>query len=212
MLHSICSTADCCPNSDLTKKPAMLLANQEGECASNLRGNASLAAVMELASCEARLQHWAEGLAVLERGFRTLADRSVDPVNPPCSAITSPGSWPSRHRNLAILLRLSNSRTGRWNWNRQIPIMSTPSDCALYRAQEELPLAIETLKLSLRGSSMPIFDLYVLALCYQKAGNLQSAEDHAARANYLFERHAQTWSHQERTELRQLREEYSQVA
>jgi tetratricopeptide (TPR) repeat protein len=75
--------------------------------------------------------------------------------------------------------------------------------------QGELPLAIETLKLSLRGSSMPIFDLYVLALCYQSAGNLRSAADHAARANYLFEAQEKTWNRHARMELQQLREEYA---
>src|SRR5262249_31382894 len=78
---------------------------------------------------------------------------------------------------------------------------------ALHR-QRESPLAIEALKLSLRGSSQPVFDLYGLALCHQAAGDARRAADFASRADYQFETHATEWSRQEQMELKWLRDEY----
>jgi len=78
---------------------------------------------------------------------------------------------------------------------------------ALYQ-KGELPLAIEALKLSLRGSSQPVFDLYGLALCHQSAGDTRRAAQFAGRAAYLLETHRAEWGRQEHLEAQRLQEDY----
>ena len=78
---------------------------------------------------------------------------------------------------------------------------------AFYR-QGEFPLAVEALKLSLRGSSQPVFDLCGLALCHQRAGEARLAADFATRAEYLFTTHGADWSRQDQIEYERLRDEY----
>jgi hypothetical protein len=72
-------------------------------------------------------------------------------------------------------------------------------------------VATETLKLSLRTSTTPIFDLAGLALSYRAAGDLSRAADFASRADYFFEMHAESFGPQQTAEARRLREEVSRA-
>ena len=78
---------------------------------------------------------------------------------------------------------------------------------AFYR-QGELSTAIEMLKITLRGSSQPAFDLYILALCYQALGDAALAADFASRAEYLLETQEKSLGRQQLDELLQFRREF----
>jgi WD40 repeat protein len=169
-----------------------------------VESGAALAAVLEQAACEARLAHWAEALAVLER---TLAGPSLAPAQQGlvCNALAwylclAPPEFRNPQRALECAHRALELEPANLAYVNTLGL-------ALYR-QQELPLAIEALKLSLHGSSQPVFDLYGLALCQQAAGDARLAAEFATRAEYLFETHGTEWSRQEQIEMKWLRDEY----
>jgi serine/threonine protein kinase/WD40 repeat protein len=158
----------------------------------------------DLGTCEIRLGHWREGVAVFERA---LTGPELTPTQ--SAALCNQVAWylnlaPPDFRNPPKALEYAH-RALEFDPEglRFLGILGT----ALYR-QGQLPLAIETLRLSQRNSAMPVFDLYVLALCHQATGNHARAAEFASRADYQFELQEQTLEPQRRVELQGLREEY----
>jgi len=169
-----------------------------------VEGGAYYRAPIELAACEIRLGHWVEGLAILER---TLAAPGLIPRQ--SAALHNLIAWylnlaPAEYRDpqraLASVHKALELGTERIRYLDTLGL-------ALYR-QHELPLAIETLRNCLRTAAMPDFDLYVLALCYQAAGEARRAADFTSRADYLLDLQAESIDRQRRAELLSLREEY----
>jgi tetratricopeptide (TPR) repeat protein len=165
----------------------------------------SLDSSIELAACEMRLGRWTSALEILDRALArsskpearlaTLYNRAAWYLNlaPPEMRDAQKALDYARH---AIELEPGN-----------VEYLSALG-LALYRLNE-LAVATQTLKLSLRTSTMPIFDLAGLALCYRAAGDFSRAADFASRADYVFEVQAPFWAPQQAAEVRRLREEVS---
>ena len=166
--------------------------------------DAPVEASIELAECEIRLQHWTQGLAVLEKALTRDTLSRKDAAN-----LSNEIAWhlslaPPEGRSPATAVEYAHRALQLEPAN--LNYLNTLG-FALFR-RGELPSAIETLKLSLHGSSLPALDLYLLALCHQRAGDGQRAQDCADQAEYLFETHGETWRRQVRLELLQFRQEF----
>jgi tetratricopeptide (TPR) repeat protein len=162
---------------------------------------------IELAACEIRLGHWREGLARFEHA---LANPSLAPVQ--LAGLCNQIAWylnlaPPDDRDPRKAVEYAQRAL---EFDPEGFHFLTILGMALYR-QGELPLAIETLRHSLKNSPHPIFDLYGLALCYQAAGDQTRAADFRSRADYLFELRAESLESQRRVELQGLREEYQRA-
>jgi serine/threonine protein kinase/WD40 repeat protein len=166
------------------------------------------AALIELAACDVQLNHWAEGIALIER---VLTEPALSPAD--TAALSNTLAWylglaPPELRDPPKSLQYVHRALQFAPAN--LAYINTLG-LALYR-QGELATAIETLKVSLRGSSDPMFDLYLLALCHQARGELAMAADYAARAEYLFGQQELSLSRQQRGELLQFRHEFQNPA
>jgi serine/threonine protein kinase/WD40 repeat protein/tetratricopeptide (TPR) repeat protein len=164
----------------------------------------SFAALHELAACCVRLERWPDALAAAQRILALPSLSSAQQglgLNALAWYLTlAPEELRNPERATECVHRALELEPENMAYVNTLGM-------ALYR-QHELALAIEAFRTSLRRTSLPVFDLLGLALCYQSAGDFGRAADFFSRADYLRETHASGWSRQEQIELDRLREEY----
>jgi WD40 repeat protein/Tfp pilus assembly protein PilF len=165
------------------------------------------AASIELAACEMRGERWEAALEVLDRA---LSQPALAPALSAslCNTLAwflslAPAELRDPQKALALARRAIELDPGN---RKHLAVLGL----AFYRLGEH-SLAVETLKLSLRDSNSPVFDLYVLALCQRAMRDAGSAADYTSRAEYLRETHSAEWSVPQRAELQRIREEVDET-
>ena len=162
---------------------------------------------LRLISCQSRLGRWSEMFESLEtvQKLENLAE---------ADAALQANGW-AWYSSLAPIEFRDDERALK-SVHRALDLQPSSLDflntlgMVLYR-KKEYASAIETFKITLRGSTQPELDLYLLALCHQARGDLSIAADYASRAEYLFEvRGAESTRHTQ-FEFLQFRREYQEL-
>jgi serine/threonine protein kinase/WD40 repeat protein/tetratricopeptide (TPR) repeat protein len=163
--------------------------------------------IIELVACDVRLGDWSAALAALEKSQARTDWSAFDAALHHNAFAWYSALAPPPYRDLPRAAQAAH---------RALDLQPASLDylntlgLVLYR-QGEFAAAIQTLKITLRGSGTPEFDLYLLALCHRARGDVAQSADYASRAEYLYEIRGTEMPRQQQGEFLQFRREYEEL-